>query len=268
MKIVKRIIANLSILALIICVVLGVKKGSFEELFDQLRKNSVASEIIEITTFNAEEVKDSTASVNGQNTIANTPRPVTFDESFFYSLGEDIYFNYLPSLEKGEVIVNIKRASISTELNATTLEYLDDPDYFSRRLAAWPDLFSDGYYLISVDIQFTNIGSAQTSWFMSNCSIRSFDKNGQVDTHKGGGITHSDGKINGNGEFKNGVITLKPGETALCKWTGMLAKRMFDNVKDRNEQIYFAPSDMYFRSWNSSFGPGRLAFVELNLEVN
>ncbi|SEW01790.1 hypothetical protein SAMN05421659_103171 [[Clostridium] fimetarium] len=265
MKIVKRIIAATSIIALIVCTVLGIQEGLFDEMFNQLKNmRNTTSEVNEFTTYNASESQTVTTSDTGQNAIANAPRLATFDKSLFYNFGEDIYFNYLPSMETGEVLVNVKRVSINTELEATNLDYLYDPDVFSRYLNKPSSIYSSGYYMVSVEIQFTNIGITKTSWGVGNCSIHIFDKNGQADTSKGSGIIYNDGKISGDGLFKNGEIHLQAGETALCKWTGMLPKYIIDGAKDKNEQIYFVPSNMYFRYWTSSYGAGRLAFVELN----
>ncbi|SEW01804.1 hypothetical protein [[Clostridium] fimetarium] len=268
MKIVKRSIASISIIALIISAALGIQKGLFDEFFNQLKNNDVASEAGELTTYNSAEAQTKTASDTGQNAAANAPKLATFDESLFYDLGEDIYCNYGPSVEKGEIMVNVKSAFISDELDPESLKFLDDPEYFSRRLEMAPDTYPNGYYIVSVEIQFTNIGTTKTSWSTGNCYLYTFDRNGKVDINKRWMATFQDGKISGGGVFKKGEIFLQPGETALCKWTDLIRKEAIDNLKDRKEQLYFTPSNMYYRSWHASNGTGRLAFVELPLEVN
>ena len=270
MKIVKRIIAATSILALIVCAVLGVQKGLFNELIDEFKnKNGAASEIAELTTYNAAEAQTATAtaSATNQNAIANAPKMATFNDSFFYDMGEAMTFDYMPSLLKGQTVATVRSASISDEQDAASLEYLSEPDRFSRTLADSHDYYKDGYYLISVEIQFTNSGASEISWGMGNCSIEIFDKNGQVNTNKSYVGSMTSGKISGDGRYKNGEIFLQAGETALCKWTGMLKKSNLDTVKDKSQQMFFSPSNMYYRSPSVFSTPGKLAFVELKLEV-
>jgi len=261
MKIFKKIVAIASVLVLIVCAILGVQKGLFNEFFKQLKnENKIELENMEIATLNSEQIQTATNSETGPNAT----RMETFDKSFFYNFGDDIYFNYPPSNNqvKGEVMVNVKSASISNTLNTTTLEYLAKPDYIIENKNKY-----DNTYIVSVEVQFTNVGTAQISWLMANCSIVTFDKSGQVNTNQQWVLVRTSGIISGDGELSNGVIYIQPGESALCKWTCLIDKDAIDKVNERNEQIYFTPSDMYFRSWSPSKGPGKIGFVELNLEV-